>query len=123
MAGLCYEICAPIAKKKTLSKLKEKFGKKVLELERNLILCCDPEVKNYHSIFRKNYYELPHLYLAPSKGKDSKSKSIADSEVTKTVNTTPKMSKKNMGTMLDKDINFIQNATADHKAAELRKSN
>jgi hypothetical protein len=38
------------------------------------------------------------------------------------VNTTPKMSKKDMGTMLDKDINFIQNATADYKAAELRKS-
>jgi len=109
MAGLCYEVVAPIAKKKTLSKLKEKFGKKVIELERNLVMCCDPEVRNYNSIYRKNYYELPHTYLAPSKGKDSKSKSksIADSELTKTINTTPRMLKKDMSTMLDKDINFI----------------
>ena len=43
-------------------------------MERNFQKCCDPTVKNYASIYRKNYYELPADYLVPKKfdaGSDS----------------------------------------------------
>jgi hypothetical protein len=36
-----------LAKKKTLKNLRERFVKKIVELENNLVLCCDPEVSNH----------------------------------------------------------------------------
>ena len=56
------------------SKFRSNFKKKIKSLERNFEKCCDPSVKNYASIYRKNYYELPADYLVPKKfdaGSDS----------------------------------------------------
>lgn len=82
IASITFEICSALAKKKTLIKLRERFLKKVQDLEKNLVLCCDPEVEGYYSNYRKNYYELPNINLMSTKrNKSSKSKtSIADSD-------------------------------------------
>ena len=99
-----------MAKKKTLLKLRERFKKKVTDLEKNLVMCCDPEVQNYQSAYRKNYYEMPNEYLVAKRSKSQHGTSVADSELTRQMGQS-KISKKAaeeiQPTLLERSVNHI----------------
>ena len=58
--------------KKQFPKFRATFKKRIEALERNLQQCCDPEVTDYQSYFRKNYYELPKDYIMAKSMRDEK---------------------------------------------------
>ena len=68
MATITYEVCSNLAnKEKIYKKFRGNFKKKVKVLEKNFQKCTDPSIKDYESVYRKNFYELPADYLIPKK--------------------------------------------------------